>query len=290
MTICISASFALGARRVGCAWLTIPVGAREAAMAGTGTAAAIGPQALAYNPAASARISPFSVQLGYTKWFLDTHHQSIFTARDFRHFVLGIGIASFTHGRFEYRDERPTEEPLGTFSPLDLTGYLNLSRQLENVAALGFSARYFYSKIKDDEASGFGGDIGCRFYPLKNLTFAAAIIDFGKTMSYRYEIFWLPTRGSIGTDYKLPLGNHLLNFALDGSYSFYTKEIDYSFGSEFILASIIAFRAGCAFTNKISRLNFGLGIRRGLLRLDYAFSPLDFNLGSAHRIAIGFGY
>lgn len=289
LCLCLTASFASDRRRAGFAWLTIPVGTREAAMAGTGTASSFGPQALACNPAASARGSTFSAYAGYTKWFLDTHYQSLFATRDLSHLVLGMGIASFANGRFERRDG-PTAEPLGTFSPLDLTGYLNLSKQLASFADLGITARYFYSKIMENEASGFGGDIGCRFYPIKNLTLGAAIVDFGKTMSYSYEIFWLPTRANIGANYKLPLGSHLINFALDCSYLFHTKKFGCSFGAEFSLADIISFRAGYDFTNRARHLNFGLGIRRGLFRVDYAFSPLGFNLGSVHRIALGFGY
>ncbi|MEO0019228.1 MAG: PorV/PorQ family protein [candidate division WOR-3 bacterium] len=290
IVLCLLSSGASGARQVGCAWLQIPVSAREAAMAGTGTATGFGPQAVAFNPAASAGVSPFSVQAGYTKWLLDTHHQTVFACRDLRHFVLGIGIVTFANGRFEYRDERPTAEPRGTFFPLDLTGYLNLSRRLAPIADFGISGRYFYSKIMQSEAAGFGGDIGCRFYPIKNLTLGTAIIDFGKTMSYSYEIFWLPTRANIGAGYNLPLGSHLINLAIDCSYLFYTKKLNYALGTEFTLADIISFRAGYNFTNRTNNLNFGLGISRGLFHLDYAFSPLGFNLGSAHRITLGFGY
>jgi hypothetical protein len=292
-------STAVTARPVGCAWLKIPIGAREAAMAGSGTAGASGPQGLTYNPAATARLSPFSAQAEYTKWFLDTHHQSLFTARDLHHLVVGLGIATFASGRFEYRDEIPSENPLGTFSPLDLTAYLNLSRQFGEFAGIGINLRYFYSKVLNYSLSGFGADIGTRLYPLKNLILAAAITEFGRTLSYKYELFWLPTRARIGAAYRLPFGAPQpaaggkatsLTLALDGSYFFYTKEIDCSLGSEFTLADILSLRAGYNLTNHVNHLNFGAGIRRGRLRLDYAFSPLNLNLGAAHRIAIGFGY
>ncbi|MGQ9707900.1 MAG: PorV/PorQ family protein [bacterium] len=283
-------SAAIASRPVGFTWLKIPVGTREAAMAGSGTANALGPQALAYNPAATARISPFSAQAEYAKWFLDTHHQSLFVTRDLRHLAVGLGIATFSSGKFEYRDEVPTDTPLGTFSPLDLTGYLNLSRPLGEFASIGINLRYFYSKILNYNLSGFGTDIGTRLYPLNNLTLAAAVIDFGQTLSYKYELFWLPTRVRIGAGYKLPFGAHLFCLTIDGSYIFYTKEVNCCLGGEFTIADILSLRAGYDLTNKANHFNFGLGIQRGLFRLDYAFSPFTFNLGAAHRIAIGFGY
>lgn len=280
----------LNARPVGYAWLTIPVGPREAGMAGCGVAGAIGPQALVYNPAATATLAPFSAQVGYTKWFLDTHHQSLFVARNFQNFAIAGGIATFTNGKFEYRDDRPTEEPLGTFVPLDITGYLNISRTLGPRGEIGITGRYFYSKIIDYQASGIGADLGVRFRPLENLTLGAAVVDFGRTLYYEYELFWLPTRGRLGLNYRLPVGTNEINFTAEGSYFFYSKELAGQLGTEFVLGDIVYLRAGYDISNVANHLNFGLGVHHHLFRLDYAFSPLAFNLGTAHRFAISFGY
>ncbi len=286
----ILTGFGLSARPVGYAWLTIPVGPREAGMAGCGTASAIGPQALTYNPAATATLSPFSVQLSYTKWLLDTHHQSLFLARNFRELTIGAGIATFSNGRFEYRDERALEEPLATFFPIDLTGYLNLSRTLGPKAEIGVTGRYFYSKILASQASGIGADIGVRFRPIANLTIGAAVVDFGKTLYYEYETFWLPTRGRLGLFYRLPFANNQLNLALDGSYFFYSKRFAGQLGTELVLSEIASLRFGYDLLNPANHLNFGLGVNRGLFRIDYAFTPLAFDLGIAHRFALSFGY
>ncbi len=277
-------------RQVGCAWLKIPVGAREAAMAGTGTAAAFGPQALVYNPAATARLAPFSINASYTKWFLDTHHQSIFANRDLGIFQLGLGLSSFAYGKIEYREERPTEEPFGTFSPLDLTGYLNFARTLGDFAEIGFSARYFYSKIINNQASALGADAGFRVHPLPNLTVGLAVTDFGKTLYYYYEPFWLPTRARVGLSWNLPIGTTRLTLTGDASYFFYNRNFRASAGTELTVNEILFIRAGCDPLNPGNRFSFGTGIRHRLFRLDYAWSPLGFNLGSAHRLSLSFGY
>jgi|UniRef100_A0A7V3PTS9 hypothetical protein len=279
-----------GERKLGAAWLKIPVGARDAAMAGTGTAAAFGPQGLVYNPAATARLAPFTLQAGYTRWLLDTHHQSIFVSRDLHYFQLGLGLASFAYGKLEYRENRPTAEPIGTFSPLDLTAYLNFSRQFGKLTELGITARYYYSKVLDYEISAPGLDIGARFHPLPNLTIGAAITDFSRTLYYYYEQFWLPTRSRIGVAYQLPLSKNRLTVAIDGSYFFYNQEFRFTTGIEWTLAEIFSLRAGYDPLNPGNRLNFGAGFHHGLFRVDYAYSPLGFALGSAHRFGISFGY
>ncbi len=299
----------LAQRREGFASLKIPVGAREAALAGTGTASAIGPQALAYNPALSARdqnsagtgtISPFSAQVSYTRWFLDTHHQSLFVSRNLRHFSLGLGVVAFSGGSVEYREEIPTEEPLGTFSPLDLTAYFNIARSFATWVDAGINARFFYSKIASAELLGMGADIGARFHPIKNLQLGIAVTDLGRTVYYEEEVFWLPSRLRTGIGWTMPLGNSRLLFSADGSWFFYSQKVSLQTGVEFSLNDFLSLRAGYDPLNPASHLNFGLGISAPIsrsnetasnkLRLDYTFSPLGLGLGTAHRLGIGFGY
>ncbi|MGB9742055.1 MAG: PorV/PorQ family protein [candidate division WOR-3 bacterium] len=279
-----------GERKVGYAWLRIPAGAREAAMAGAGTASAFGPQALVYNPAATARLGPFTLQANYTRWFLDTHYQSIFASRNLHTFQLGLGLASFAYGKFEYRDDRPTAEPLATFTPLDLTAYLNLSRQFGSQAEIGVTTRYFYSKVLDYQISALGADIGTRLHPLPGLTIGAAITDFSRTLYYYYEEFWLPTRARLGGEYRLPLGDNRLTITIDGSYFFYSREFRIATGIEWTFGELISIRAGYDPQNPGNRLNFGAGFARSRFRVDYACSPLGFDLGTAHRFSISFGY
>ncbi|MBM3315781.1 hypothetical protein FJY71_08110, partial [candidate division WOR-3 bacterium] len=125
--------------------LKIAPGVREAGMGGTGCASAIGPQAVAWNPAATADAGSFAAVAGYTKWLLDTRQQSLFLSRGLGGFALGAGVSSFAAGSFEYREEVPTGEPLGTFEPVELTVYLNASRPVgpagRPVGSLGASVR-----------------------------------------------------------------------------------------------------------------------------------------------------
>lgn len=276
-------------RAVGCAWLNIPVGIREAALAGAGTAISLGPQGIFYNPAATAQHAPFSAHIEYTKWFLDIHHQALFVSRGLNCFALGLGLVSFSSGRFEYREEIPYEEPLGTFSPLDLTGYLNIARPLTSWADAGITARYFYSKIMSYKLAGLGMDIGARFYPRKNLSIGAAIVNFGRTVSYKHQLIWLPVRARSGVAYSLPVGKSNLLLEVDASWFFYSKKGDIQLGTEFLWGKILSLRVGYDIINPGNHINFGLGVTTKRFRLDYAFVPFEFGLGSSHRLGIDYG-
>jgi len=277
-------------RNVGFAWLKVPVGTGVGGMAGTGTAVADGASGIVYNPAASARITQFSIQVDYTRWFLDMKQQSVFVTRDLKLLSVGVGVVSFSSGKLEYRENRPTEEAIGTFSPFDITGYLNLSRTLGDQVDVGVNARFYYSKIFSYQTSGWGADIGLRFWGVKNLTVGATVVDFCRALSYKYEQFWLPTRGKIGVAYRLTPGRSLLTFAVDGIYFFYNKELSVSTGVEWRFTELFSLRAGYAPFNGANKLSLGAGIHRGLFRVDYAYLPLNFNLGAAHRFGISFGY
>ncbi|MCX6842400.1 MAG: PorV/PorQ family protein [candidate division WOR-3 bacterium] len=269
--------------------LKILPGVREAGMAGTGAASAFGPQAITLNPAAGAGVAGFAAVASYTKWILDTHHQSLFVARNFSALCVGVGVSSFSAGEFEYR-VKPTEEPIGTFSPTDFTAYLNLARPIGSIVQAGLTGRYFYSRVYDNDAAGLGIDGGVRVLPVKRLTVGASVVDFGKTMSYVREVFWLPTRGRLGVSYDLvPFEHGRVTLAADGSYFFYSRVQGAAAGLEFAWSEVVALRAGYDFLSQANHLNFGLGLRAGVFRFDYSFSAMNLDLGGAHRVSVGLG-
>lgn len=258
-------------------------------MAGTGAASAFGPQAIAVNPAAGAGTNGFSAVASYAKWLLDTHHQSLFVGRNLSALCVGLGVSSFSAGQFEYRI-KPTEDPVGTFTPTDFTFYLNLARPIGNIVQVGLTGRYFHSRVYDNDAEGLGVDGGVRVMPIEGLTVGASIVDFGKTMYFVREVFWLPTRCRLGASYDLvPFEHGRLTFAADGSYFLYSKLTGAVAGFEFAWHDVVALRAGYDFLSEANHLNFGLGLRAGLVRFDYSLAAMNLGLGGAHRVSVGIG-
>jgi hypothetical protein len=269
--------------------LKILPGVREAGMAGTGVASAFGPQAIAVNPAAGAATNGFAATASYAKWILDTHHQSLFVARSFPALCLGVGVTSFSAGQFEYRI-KPTEDPIGTFTPTDISAYLNLARPIGRIVQVGLTARYFYSRVYEDDAAGLGISGGVRVMPIDRLTLGASIVDFGRKLYYVQEEFLLPTRARLGANYDIvPFDRGRVTVTADGSYQPYSKVAGAAAGLEFAWSDVLALRAGYDFLSEANHLNFGLGLRAGLFHLDYSYAVMNFDLGGAHRIAVGLG-
>lgn len=275
-------------RQGGLSSLKLLPGVREAAMAGTGVAAAFGPQAIALNPAAGAGTHGFAAVASYAKWILDTHHQSLFVARNFSALCLGLGVTSFSAGAFEYRTQ-PSEEAV-VFTPTDFSLYLNLARPLTDMVHAGLTARYFYSRIYDADADGLGFDGGVRVMPVRSLTLGASLVDFGKTMTYARDVFWLPTKVRLGAGYEVvPFERGRLTLAADGSYLVYGRKPGVVAGLELAWNEVLMLRAGYDLLSEANKLSFGLGIAAGVFRFDYSFTAMNFDLGAAHRVSLGLG-
>jgi hypothetical protein len=241
------------------------------------------------NPAAGADATCFGVATGYSRWLLDTHHQSVFAGRNLGPLWVAAGVVSFSAGEFEYR-VKPTEEPLGTFAPLDLSGYVNVARRFSRYLSGGLSARYFYSRILDRSAAGVGLDLGVRAQPVAGLSLGASVTDFGRTLYYLREVFWLPTRARLGAAYDWRPDRRLrLSGTLDGSYYVYQGRPGLAAGLEFCWNELLAFRLGYDLGAPSNRLGCGFGLRVGWFNVDYALTPFDCDLGAAHRITVGLG-
>ncbi|OYD15856.1 hypothetical protein CH330_04515 [candidate division WOR-3 bacterium JGI_Cruoil_03_51_56] len=268
--------------------LKILPGVREAGMGNVGVACATGPEGMVWNPAASSGIRSFAASASYTKWFLDTNQQSVFVVRNLGFMHLGFGVASFDAGKFDYRTEVPAEEPLGEFEPREFSFHLNFSRSFGDITDIGISGRYYYSKIMDRQAHAPGVDLGMRLLPMNRLILGASVVDFGKNLYYYEESFRLPTRGRLGAAYQYCLGNKVrLNLAGQSSFFFYTRTLNLRAGTEFTWARVASLRAGYEWLSDRSRLSLGLGFLLSQFHFDYSFTPMNDNLGAAHRISVG---
>lgn len=289
MRIALLLAVATAACCAGFSSLRVMPGGRESAMGNAGVASAFGPQAMVWNPAA-ADVGGFSIRAGYAHWLLDTRQQSLFVVRDARFLRVGIGVVSFTAGAFEYREDVPTEDPLGIFQPVEIAGHLNLARSFGPRVDAGLSGRLYYTKVREEEALVPGLDIGVRVRPLAGLTIGASVVDFARTAAYRREVFRLPVRARLGGAYRRELGGGFeANAALDGSWFFYEKQPAVMAGFECGWGGLAFLRAGYEWLGAVSRPSAGLGLRSAGFDVDYSLTLLNDGFGPAHRISLAYG-
>lgn len=268
--------------------------AREQAMGGAGVISALGPQAMYYNPALTSNLNSFAMNFNYNKWFLDTYNQSIFLVRPYRSLNLGFGIVNFNAGAFELRPDFPTDEILGDFNPVDFNFYFNASRKLnsgQNPVSLGVSARLYYSKIYEESATCYGLDAGLSYQPADNLSIGLSVTNIGTQLRYIREKFSVPRRFAAGANYLINFStSQKLKFTADLAYLYYERVFNLNSGLEYIMNDKYFFRTGYKHSDQPNHLSAGIGIVVKNLRVEYAFTPYELDLGVNHHISLSIGY
>jgi hypothetical protein len=270
--------------------LKVLPGVREAGMGNAGVASGFGPQAMVWNPAATAGVLGFAARASYTKWMLDTHQEAVYVVRNLRALNVGVGVTGFSAGKFEYRTEVPTEEPLGEFEPGDFHFHLNVARSFGSMVDLGLTGRLYYTKAFEEYALGPGLDVGIRVRPVCGLVLGASVVDFARTMAYQREVFRVPVRARLGAAYDMAASEHIsVSVTGEGSYYFYARSFDAQTGLEVGWSDFVFLRVGGEWLGETIRPAAGLGVKAGGIRFDYSFTPLNDNLGQAHRFALALG-
>ena len=200
---------------------------------------------------------------------------------------LGTGrqspVGALTDARLAARLAAYKHDVAGAYHSLAL-------EDIARVVQAGLATRYYYSKIMDQVASGVGFDLGVRVLPVDRLTIGASLADFGWNLSYYRERYRLPTRARLGASHQLELGSGFdLNTSAEAAIHVYTRKLNVGAGAELVWNEMVAMRAGYGWSDAAGRLGFGLGLRRGPFRVDYALTPLNDDLGTAHRFGIGLG-
>lgn len=273
--------------------LRIIPSARECAMGGAGVISAIGPSAMYYNPALTAKVNSFALNINYAKWFFDTYEQSLFLSRPLPYFNLGLGIVNFNAGELEARPNQPTDDVYGIFHPSDFNFFLNFSRR-DTKMMYGISGRFYYEKIYEYSATGFGADAGLTFNPIANLELGVALTNFATTMRFIREDFWLPTKFTVGVTHLIQIHRSRTRFkiqnCLDFGYLYYAKKTELNTGAELSFEEKYFARAGYKLSEQANDYNLGFGLIINRFRIEYAYSPYNLNIPSVHHFSLSIGY
>ncbi len=301
----------------GVIFLTIEPGARNAGMGGAGVAMGgdAGATASFYNPAALARVNGSSLTGMHNKAlpeladdlyyeFLGGYH-SLGTAGG-----LGGNITYYNYGRWDRTDG--VGNTLGTEQSFDLAATAAYGVAVSSKLAVGGGFKVVYSSLSsvgaeaeqgDGRAFSFAVDVGLLWTDLRpRLNLGIALQNVGPDIVYidRDQASSLPQNLRVGLAYRaLDEPGQKLTFVYDfykllatNKGSFLTSwvsgwtddDLDLEFrqivhmgGAEFLLADIIALRAGYFYDEAgyVKYPTFGLGIYYGSYRFDlsHAYAP-----------------
>jgi hypothetical protein len=288
VAVCLGASTARAqSGETGLSFLKLGVGARSVGMGEAHAAVATDASATYYNPGGLAEAEKTSILAMHKEWIQGVRTEFLGVNIPFEEFAFGISINTTSVSDIQLRTQ--PGPPEGTFSSHDFAGSLSIARRVIPDLSLGVSFKFLYEKIFVDEASGYGVDIGALYVsPIEGLRFAAVASNIGSMGSLKTEDIRLPSLLRIGSAYvhdvdalhsTVTLGADILKvFREDNTHLHAGVEVNYQ--------ELVSFRAGYLTGYETRAFTAGLGLQRGIFRLDYGFSPQSQDLNSGHTLSV----
>jgi len=280
----------------GAQFLSIPTGARPAALGGAFVAVSGDPTSIYWNPAGLSALRTLKLGFLHNKWFSDITRQSAFAVYPTPVGVFGAGLAYLHMGEIVGFDVDEYGEPfrISNFTCYDLAGTVSYAKTIALHTSVGVNLKVIQESLQRYNTIGFGGDVGLLFCigdflgpgawpPVRNITIGCDIKNLGVLGRFITKTEKFPLEVSVGLAAR-PLGNALivlaeLNKPVDGSYGGH-------FGLEWALCDILTLRAGYDTANEFGTgITCGLGIKVSDWMLDYAYVPYS-DLGETHRVGI----
>jgi hypothetical protein len=277
-------------------FLKLGAGARAASMGEAYVAVADNASATYWNPAGLLGIPRNDVLGSHNAWIQDLRHEFVaFGTHRGRH-AVGLAFIGLYTDDIESRDE--TGAASGHFGFSNNAVGASYAFQAAPALGVGGTARYVRESVVgtvegDFAMTGFAFDLGTTWHtPFTGLSAAAVLRNVGGKMSYDFEgaqEFDLPTALQVGWAYERPdfqggvltvAGDLLKNRGDDASLHI---------GAEYAYHGQFLFGAGYKSGLENENVSFGVGYQKKI-RFHYAFTPIYDDLGSSHRVSLGYGW
>jgi hypothetical protein len=301
----------------GAQFLKIPLGAREAGMAGAVIGLESDASSLFWNPAGLAKVKNVDLHFSYMKWFglFDMNAAAAAYSLD-EWGVIGASAVSFSTSHIEITNE---ENPNGIgeyYDAQDVAIGISYAKYLMENFNVGVTVKYINQSIWHESASGIAFDIGTQYHlDFHNLVIAMSMSNFGSDLQLsgsdldvrpaansNYPVSRQAPATLRTSEYSLPL-----SFEVGLGFDIYRSDfinivggIDavhpndnnerVHFGSEISVYDRFFIRGGYIYNHDTQNFALGAGVNipsgNTLIDFSYAYSNYDI-LPGVHRISIG---
>jgi len=272
----------------GFAFLEVVPSARAAALGGAYASLATGVEAVYWNPARLTTANGLEIAGTHSELFQKLRHDAFAVGG---HLFGGGVAASFRALYSEPIDERDELGNLtGSFGGHDLELALAYGHKLSSDFSLGGSASLIRERIADKSAMTYSAGLGAAWEPsaLPGLRLALAGQNFGPAAHYMIDgvegaPVELPAAIQSGASYSIGVGARMhLTGAVEGRAVRGRTALGLV-GAELGDASGTALRLGLRLNDTSTTMSFGAGYAFQKISFDYAFLPLNDDLGDSQR-------
>ena len=216
-----------------------------------------------------------SMNISYGTWFNNISNSSFSLASKLGRGNIGLNIRHMGISDLELRSNRPTDDPLATFSSTSFAAASSYSQSYGSLK-VGATIQYLLIQLYTENVSGATFDVGITRSFGKNIDLGFSILNSGyinKTDSYNPS---LPLRFLSALSYKLPTSKW------DHKISLSAEKSSFVDGSIIRVASETKFekfdlRFGTQSSKEVTVVSGGFGVRLGLLNFHYGIQ-----IGSQH--------
>jgi len=286
----VQSILAQGAGQTGLAFLKLGIGSRALAMGEAYSADASDPSAVYYNPASLSLSKSTQIMLMHREWIQDTKTEFLGAQSAVDRFAYGIGINSTSVDNIEVREV--PGPPEATFSARNVAMGISAAYEIYPSLSIGVTGNFLYEKMLVNEASGYGLNFGALYQMPSNVRFAMSVSNLGSMSELDQASSKLPATLRLGASYHTPLE------AIEGDATTSVDVVSVSedntphihFGGELSYKETFAIRAGYQTGYETKNFSAGFGVRYGMFQLDYAFVPVQLDLGSTHTFSLGINF
>lgn len=273
--------------QAGLSFLKLGVGGRALGMGEAYSAIAADPTATYYNPAALSQSSNSQIMLMHKEWIQGVKTEYLGAMTTWKAFRFGMSINATNVNDIELRSI--PGPAIGTFSARNAAIGFSTSYIVHPSLNVGITAKYLFEKILIEEASGLGIDIGATYLLPWNLRLAAAYMNMGSLNELANESSSLPKTFRAGGAYEIAMEHFDGVFTIASDIVSVTNEstTHLHLGAEFNYHRTFALRIGYQTGYEAKTFSTGVGIRYGILNVDYAFVPFRYDLGTTHTFSLG---
>ncbi len=253
------------------------------------------------NPGILGTLESMEAGISYIPWIFETSFLTGIITFPTPTAVFGMGIVSYNVEEFDHYSLNGalSSEKLDMSELMLMMG---AGREIYNdegvTLSLGFSIKYFFSKIHHYSSSGIAFDVGgSGIYELSNNTgdiiYGLAFQNIGMGPKYDNQRSSLPLKASFGIGYRYTGFNH--NGMLTPMFEIVKETVFlFGFGVEYGYNNMLFARIGYSFgtaKSVFSGLSAGIGVKYMAICFDYALKPASVGEKSIiHSFSLGYSF
>lgn len=244
-----------------------------------------------YNPAVLYKYENPEFMFSHNEWIQDTRTELFYGSVEALGLPFAFGVNTTSISDIEVRN-RPGEVQ-STFDVSYFYASVSTGFTIMENLAVGTTIKYLYESFWRDDATGYAYDFGVIYSGLiEKFDLGFSMRNLGSMKSLRDQETNLPADMRLGASYNYQLASLEADVNLIAGYQKYTDfdEGHVHFGGEFLYKELFAVRLGYMSGYETKNITAGFGLNYGNLTFDYAYMPMDYDLGDTHTLTFKYSF